>query len=69
MPTNGTDPNLVTGWTVQAHAPNPYSQPPNPESAAATIPSQAGAGKPSPIPGDVTDILANPGYAQPGIAD
>ena len=62
MTTNGTDPQQVTGWNVQSQAPSPYAQ-----AHVGAVPSffagNGSPGAPNPIPGDVTDILQNPGYA------
>jgi hypothetical protein len=68
------DPNTVTGWTVQGSAaqtslaagvPSPgYATAANTASTAAlTATGNGSPGAPSPVAGNATDILANPGYA------
>lgn len=58
------DPNEIPGWTVQAAAPNPYSQPGIVAAASAlTTVGNGNPGAPGPLPSDETDILTNPGYA------
>jgi len=60
------DPNLVPGWSVQGNvgAQTGYAQPGITASAAAlTTPGNGQPGAPNPLPGNVTDILSNPGYA------
>jgi hypothetical protein len=64
MTSNGTDPQLVPGWNVQASAPAPYSQPGITASTAAlTATGNGSPGVPAPVPGNDVSILANPGYA------
>jgi len=63
MTTNGTDPQQIPGYTVQGSAPNPYSQAGITASTAALTGAGNGSpGVPNPIPGNVTDILANSVY-------
>lgn len=71
MTTTGTDPNLVTGWNVQQNvgAQQGYAQPGLPASPAALTETGNGTpGAPSPLPGNVTNILANPGYADASLS-
>src|SRR6185312_17268045 len=65
--------NLVYGWDVQAlgnvAGQTGYAVPGNaPAAPQLTSAEQVSAGAPSPLPGNVTQILENPGYGNSGAA-
>ncbi len=63
---------LVYGWTPQSlgatAGESGYAQPGNaPASTTVSTAEQVSAGAPNPLPGSITQILENPGYASSGI--